>query len=251
MKRSNWIFIFVGMQGVLYSAFLALDITGTGISLSNRIKFGVVILCLCYTLLRRSEDAGKELFLLRSALFFTVISDFIILFMEDSLYFYGVLTFILVQQLYGMRLILKDQPSDSTAGRNKLIILTLFKIGIQVAVSALVYLVLNYLGISLDRLIVVTVFYFVSLVTNTIYSIRIAILLRGVRSNLLFALGMIMFLLCDINVGLFNLSDFVSLPEHISGVIYTISSILMWTFYAPSQVLIALSADNFRQYRQK
>ena len=251
MKRNNWILIFVGMQVVLYFAFLALDITGIGISLSNRIKFSVVVLCLCYVLLRRSKDAGKELLLLRLALFFTVVSDLIILFMEYSYYFYGMIAFVLVQQLYGVRLSLKLHLGDRAAGSNKLIILTLLRIGIQVAVSVLIYIMLYYLGISLDRLIIVTVFYFVSLVTNTVYSIRITILQRGVRSNLIFALGMIMFLLCDINVGLFNLTDFVTLPEHISEVIYSISSILMWTFYAPSQVLIALSADHFRQYRQK
>jgi hypothetical protein len=55
---------------------------------------------------------------------------------------------------------------------------------------------------------------------------------------------MVLFLLCDINVGIFNLSGFIALPERIYQMMYSVSSILMWTFYAPSQVLIALSTKN-------
>jgi hypothetical protein len=60
---------------------------------------------------------------------------------------------------------------------------------------------------------------------------------------------MVLFLLCDINVGLFNLSDFIT-PSPAYNIIYSISSILMWTFYAPSQVLIALSVENEKKVQK-
>jgi hypothetical protein len=67
------------------------------------------------------------------------------------------------------------------------------------------------------------------------------------KSDSIFAAGLVLFLLCDINVGLFNLSGFVSVTGRVVEILYSLSSILMWTFYAPSQVLIAISSDNFRQ----
>jgi hypothetical protein len=57
-----------------------------------------------------------------------------------------------------------------------------------------------------------------------------------------FTAGMVLFLLCDINVGLFNLSDFLTVTSTYE-IIYELSAVLMWTFYAPSQVLLALSGD--------
>jgi len=63
------------------------------------------------------------------------------------------------------------------------------------------------------------------------------------RDIRLFAWGMVLFLLCDINVGIFNLSGFINVGP-VYEVLYGISSISMWLFYAPSQVLIVLSGDS-------
>ena len=113
---------------------------------------------------------------------------------------------------------------------------------IQLAIAALICFVLFKSGIRLEELLLATVFYFTSLVLNVVSSIKIALKDLKSKGNLLFAIGMLLFLFCDINVGLFNLSGFVTLPKELYELIYFFSSILMWTFYAPSQVLIALSA---------
>ena len=52
--------------------------------------------------------------------------------------------------------------------------------------------------------------------------------------------GLILFLLCDINVGLFNLGYYFNLSYEITSFLENISTNLMWFFYLPSQVLITL-----------
>ena len=73
--------------------------------------------------------------------------------------------------------------------------------------------------------------YFSQLLSNTI----LAWTLRGQAARL-FALGLTLFVGCDLCVGCFNLQLSNSLLLHL--LVY----LGMWAFYLPSQVLIALSA---------
>jgi hypothetical protein len=178
-------------------------------------------------------------------LFFTLISDLFILILDY--YLYGVFVFILVQQLYSFRLIfLRYEKRD----QSERILLYIKRIMIQVGLAAMTYLVLFFAGVNLDSLLITSVFYFISILFNTIAAVQLAIRDHRMKSNLLYAAGMLLFLLCDINVGLFNLSGFIKLPEEIYSVIYSYSSILMWTFYAPSQVLIALSVSYIVKHKE-
>jgi uncharacterized membrane protein YhhN len=186
-----------------------------------------------------------ETLILQAGLFFTLISDLFILILDY--YFYGVLVFILVQQLYSLRLILLQyEGRDST----KKILSYGKRITIQAGLAAIVCLILLLSGVSLDSLLIASVFYFISIVFNTIAAVCLAIKECKKRSTLLYAVGMLLFLLCDINVGLFNLSSFIKMPNEIYSVIYSYSSILMWTFYAPSQVLIAMSVSYIRKHKE-
>ncbi|MDR1000783.1 MAG: lysoplasmalogenase family protein [Clostridiales bacterium] len=58
-------------------------------------------------------------------------------------------------------------------------------------------------------------------------------------NRIMIPLGMTLFLLCDINVGLYNLS---------SG--NNIFRIMIWVFYLPSQALLALSAKDYHFSRE-
>ena len=60
--------------------------------------------------------------------------------------------------------------------------------------------------------------------------------LRLWEAAALFALGLTLFVGCDVCVGIFNL------PGLLPDALYQFSRIGMWLFYLPSQVLIALSA---------
>lgn len=270
-KKNCFELLFLLLQATLYATFLTLDLTGGRVGLSILIKYTIIILCFCYALLaggvyrsiffcesnnlqtaagqsllsKHRKDQCIEALILQAGLFFTLISDLFILILDY--YFYGVLVFTLVQQLYSMRLILlKYEKRDST----KKILLYGRRVTIQVVLAAIVCLFLLLVGVSLDRLLVASVFYFISILFNTIAAFSLAINDCKKRSNLLYAVGMLLFLLCDINVGLFNLTGFIEMPKEIYSVIYSYSSILMWTFYAPSQVLIALSISYIRNRKE-
>ncbi len=239
-KKKSFELIFLLLQAILYVAFLTLDITGGSIRLSVGIKYSIIILCFCYALLIGSACKSIVFYtsLLQAGLFFTLISDLFILILDY--YFYGVLVFILVQQLYSIRLIiLRCQMTDKTEWG----IAYAKRVVVQVGIAAVVCLVLGLTGITLEGLLIASVLYFISILFNTIMAIRLVHSNRKNRGFLLYAVGMALFLLCDINVGLFNLTGFIAMPEKIYSVIYSFSSILMWTFYAPSQLLIALSCS--------
>jgi len=245
-------FSFIIIQTILYGWFLVLDFSDTNRNLSNSIKFVVIVLCFCYVLFyNRNNNKSSfyykptaisgNLICLRVALFFTIISDLFILLLDY--YLYGVLTFIIVQQLYGIKIDIEEEPKDLRVNKEFLQVL-LPRIGIQIFVTAIICILLNGKGFILEKLLIITVFYFISLVTNVFRAVKLAFYGKKECSNWLFAIGMILFLLCDISVGLFNLSEYVTLYDEMNVILYSISSILMWTFYAPSQVLIALSAKS-------
>ena len=237
MKTQVSKYLFLIVQLILYVLFLVLDIFGNNITLSSRIKFFVIVLCFIYVFFGKKEY-GKQQKFLCYAMAFTVISD-IFLLLTDY-YLYGLVTFIIAQQLYGLRITkLYDRES---ANHHKFTQASILRVASQLIVSFILCLLLWRIGIILNGLLVASVFYSINIVTNVIRSISLSISFPGSKDIKLFTIGMILFLLCDINVALFNMSSFISVGP-VYKYIYIISSILMWTFYAPSQVLIALSKD--------
>jgi hypothetical protein len=63
-------------------------------------------------------------------------------------------------------------------------------------------------------------------------------------SKYMIAFGMILFLLCDICVALSNLSELLPLTGYYFRKVQHISSMLIWFFYLPSQLLLALSGND-------
>lgn len=231
--------LFVFVQILLFGYFLTLDFTNSNIDLSNKIKFCIIILCFCYAAFF-IRGAGRSIILcLQAGLFFTVISDLFILMMNS--YYYGVLTFILVQQLYGIRLLLAQRSDTKEKIDSALFRSWGIRIILQASIACVGCIILYRLGVVLESLLLATIFYFVCILTNVITSVKLAFHKPQRKGNIIFAIGMFLFLLCDINVGLFNLSGYITMPENLYHTIYSFSSILMWTFYAPAQVLIALS----------
>ncbi len=236
VKGQNEVFLrnkgFILFQILLYAVFLTLDITGLHNTLSIYVKYIVVILCFCYALFQRRSDNKGIVFSYKAALLFTVISDFFILITDH--YYYGVLTFIVVQIFYTVALL---QFHTKGGILIKKMSISLIK---RLLAVIIVIILLDNFDVTLDRLLIVSVIYFVFILSNTITAVKMAFGSPNNKSLLLFAIGMVLFVLCDINVGLFNMSAFIPLPANLARIIYEFSSILMWTFYAPSQVLITL-----------
>lgn len=228
-------YLFVFLQIILYMVFLTLDFIGNYNALSAYIKFSTIILCFCYVFFFGENSDRGTIFCMRAAMFFTLVSDLFLLMLDY--YIYGLITFIIVQQLYGIRLILADHRTM------KKLILRIF---MQIAAALAVCLILYLAGVMIETLLLISIFYFICIISNTVSAVLSAVCNPRNRSNVLFAAGMVLFLLCDINVGIFNMSGFITLPEKLSQMLYSISSILMWTFYTPAQVIIALSTSRKR-----
>ncbi len=236
---------FLTIQGGCYAAFLFLDLRGDGISLSTGIKFSIILFCFLYALFGREGNGARDLLLVRSALFFTLVSDFIILFLPTEAYIFGVGSFLIVQQLYGIRLKASDNLRRGLPEKTGFLASFFHRLTTELVFALIILLGLFFTEVRPDNLLIASVFYFVCLVHNVLTAVRLAALKPRVVSNTIFAAGLVLFLLCDINVGLFNLSGFIPFTGKTAELIYRMATILMWTFYAPSQVLIALSADRY------
>ncbi|NLL73277.1 MAG: hypothetical protein GX237_07095 [Clostridiales bacterium] len=244
MKRQIRKNLFLLVQNILYMAFLTLDILEANIALSNYIKFTVVVLCFLYVLFAKGSSRQQKL--LSYAMVFTVVSDVFLLL--TNYYLYGLVTFILVQQLYGIRiteLIGRRASGGGTFnGKKKPLDKFLVRIVVCVVITITLIIILWKFGVPVDGLLLASVFYFISIIINVARCIKLSIDFSAEKDIRYFSIGMLLFLLCDINVGLFNLSSFISMGSIYKNV-YNISSVLMWAFYAPSQVMIALSGDEY------
>ncbi len=240
LRSSTGRILFVILQLMMYVAFLYLDLTDGSSAISSYIKFMVIIVCFCYALFARKSADKSILFLMKAALFFTLISDLLILILD--VYFYGVLTFIIVQQIYGVRISLEKSYIQHKYNSKRVWVNLIQRILLQLAISSTVLAILAFCNMELEPLLIASVFYFTSIVMNTFMAVKTSLDYPGYKRMRTFALGMLLFLLCDINVGLFNISGFINIPADTYSFIKGFSSILMWTFYAPSQVILSLSA---------
>lgn len=219
-RKPTLIFIFV--SAFLYAAFLAIDsFVPQWYGLSNALKFISIAACLTYTLFF-SQDA-----LLRIALSFTLIADACLLLL--NLPTPGVMIFCAAQFCHALRF---------TGGKKRGLLLSTL---ICTALLATLYVALRFRGFDLPVLIPAALLYAFLLLSavfhafHTWYTVRLEHSIR--LDSLLGLLGMLLFLLCDINVVLHNASSIAALPAWLAHS----SSWFMWFFYLPSQCLLALS----------
>ena len=202
--------LFLVLEGAVYAAFLALDLAGLG-GLSIWPKYAGILLCLAFACLAAVRGGDR---LIPFALACTALADLFLLVL-NRYYPLGVAIFLVVQTLYLLRL--RRDGADSApwlrAGLALILALAVYGLGLLSPLNLLVCL------------------YFSQLLSNTC----LAWTVKG-RSQRLFALGLTLFVGCDVCVGLFNLSGLV--PD----ALYHFARVGMWLFYLPSQVLIALSA---------
>ena len=235
MKRiDRTLFIaFITIETALYLGFLWMDVVGRFTNQSTILKFLGIVLCFLYALLR-VEKKNQDTILMTFALFFTVCAD-VCLLLTDY-YNMGLLFFCMVQVIYFIRIRRYDQRKISSA------------LGLRGAFFGLVLILIFFLEIPVDVLLILTMFYFINICSNTIASLRanrIDERSKGEHSKhqwKLYTVGMVLFLLCDINVGIYNISSYLPLENSFYQRIYSIAMIAMWFFYLPAQVLIAKSS---------
>lgn len=200
---------FLGLEGVIYAAFLTLDLTGRG-GQTIAVKYTGILLCLAFSLLCAARGGDR---LVPIALALTAGADWFLLVRNDH-YAIGILLFLCVQTAYFIRLRLAGADSAY-----------FLRSGLALGAGLAVYAAGMAAPVNL-----LAALYFSQLLSNT----ALAWALRGKRQRR-FALGLTLFVGCDVCVGLFN-----ALPAASS--LFPAVSVGMWLFYLPSQVLIALSA---------
>ena len=196
---------FLSAEGVIYALFLALDLTGRG-GQSVPLKYAGILLCLAFSLLGADR-------LVPLALALTAGADWFLLVRNDR-YLLGIALFLAVQTVYLLRL--RRAGADSAWP---------LRSALALALGAGVYALHMASAVNLAAAL-----YFSQLMSNTL----LAWTLKGAPRRA-FALGLTLFVGCDVCVGLFNVLPPGSPP-------YLAASVGMWLFYLPSQVLIALSA---------
>lgn len=198
-------------------------------------SYSAIILAAVFALISMKGERGGHL--IRLGIAFTLVADCFLVLLDDS-ELQGVIAFIAVQICYFVYLVLREgRMSVKLANLSSRVLLS----------AVLVVLAFIVLGKDTDALSIVSVIYYGNLVTNVIFAFLLG------REERLFAIGLLLFSMCDLCIGLETL--FTSyLDSDALDFFYGKYLNLPWVFYQPSQMLIALHLGEKiqeRNYTQK
>lgn len=226
---AGWLVI----EGILYGAFLFLDLTGR-YRVSSYLKFISIVFCFGGTLYFQKEKKGD--IYIPAALGLSVFSDIFLLF--TTLYLPGLLSFFAVQVLFLLKL-------------EKWYHFSLLK---QLLCRFLTF-VLLFLGMAVarvktDAVLLLSCLYFVFFAFNTVLSITGFLKTSRMNGKVpfyavekgIFMTGLILFFLCDINVAIFNMSSYIQIEGSLFSSLFESSRAAMWGCYLPGQMLIGISS---------
>lgn len=215
--------VFIAVEIVIYITFNILSATLPDDPIY--LKYSGVLLCLAFAVLSIFFIKDKDAVILTVALVFTAISDLFILVL-DKYYQIGLVTFIATQSVYLYRMY-KDRIQKIK-----------YTLVIRALAAALLLAVMDVMmKDGLNFMIAEVCVYIVMLVGNVVDAF---LLVKNGVKNIIFAVGLLLFLGCDICVGLDNAALVV--PSLNLGNAADAVQFLIWVFYLPSQVLIACTA---------
>ena len=181
----------------------------------------IVLVALFALLVPRCK--GSENFV-RLGLLFTLVADYFLVICDDA-QLQGVLAFIIVQAAYFLYLLVREERGAVRSANA----ITRVVLSILLVIAAFALL-----GEDTDALAIASVIYYANLVVNIVFAF-----MRG-REERIFAIGLLLFAMCDLCIGLEVLSSSY-LGSDVFDFVYGDYLNLPWVFYQPSQVLIALS----------
>lgn len=205
-KTKKAVGLFIALELVMYISYLTADF-GFFDADSSKLKYLSIFLCLVFSAVFTAQGGER---LITSAMVFTLAADYLLL-VRNSDYALGLALFCAVQVIY-FYVIYRENGKAFVP----------LRIGLFAAAFVLLWLfdIQSWFN-------ALAAFYFTSFVCNVIQSI-------GFKSKL-FSMGLLLFLCCDICVGIFNL------PRLAGTGLYSFATVGMWLFYLPGQVMIALS----------
>ena len=230
MSKNSIIRALILLNIILYLSFLIIDITkkDTGNIHSEILKYSTIILCFIISLLiDKNGFSRKDTIFLHLALFFTALADlFLVILNILSL---GLIFFILVQLTYIKRHLNRCKLSKKIAyfifGIYLLLLISLHSFK-----PSYIDWNLYFLGITYGVLLITSLLIALSTIKKKTYP---------KENSVIIALGMFLFFMCDLNVGLMNI---------LSSYNFYIA-FLIWLFYFPSQLLLSLSGYSFKYLR--
>lgn len=210
--------VFIGFQIIL---FPLIQLTPADVSAIS--SYVSIILVFVFSFASGYEK--KETYLIRAGLFFTLLADYCLVVDGDKLLL-GVIFFILTQTFYCAYLVIREENEHiRRANVISRIILS----------SVLIVATFVVLKGSADALAIASVLYYGNLVVNIVFAFL------QYRRDRLFPVGLLLFSLCDLCIGLDVLFSAYLELETLEMLFYSAYHNLPWVFYQPSQVLIALS----------
>lgn len=195
----------------------------------NVVRYFVIICAFLFSVLFISKD--KNSYLTAGALAFTLIADLFLVLSDPTRQLAGMIFFCGAQAFHAARV---HFFFETKRAKN----ITLILRAASVAVIQIVTFAV--LGDGYDALAAVSMLYFTNIILNTTFAFV------NFKKQPVYAIGMLLFVFCDIFVGLSSALGRY-LPVSQSSIIYKIAHPpfdAVWAFYAPSQTLIAISSHN-------
>jgi hypothetical protein len=226
-SKNNIVKALLGLIIVIYIIFLYLDILTRDLSntFSIVLKYSIIILCCIITLFIGRDYVTKgDKYLVQIARGLTLAADYYLLIESD--FKTGILFFCFVQATYIIR-----HTINSKSVHKNILALALMLLAANILV---VTFDISYLEEGLVKLALIYASLLVTSLFCALQTIGSSFYKKG--ESYLIALGMLLFFLCDVNVGLLNFISDVS-REFLTGY-------LIWLFYTPSQLLLSLSGFN-------
>ncbi len=192
-----------------------------GGDLCRLIQYALVVLCFAFACGHRSESPEGILSLL--ALLCTAGADFFLVALKEEQWIPGMAVFCCAQLFWALRLLVLEDRRLAHGVTWALTCATLLVVAIILGQGAYTLLLLAAVYASL-------------LLTTVLFSWLSP-------RNLLFTLGMTLFLGCDLFVAVNNAARYLDLNAYPAlKALYDIPFNMMWAFYGPSQILLALSS---------
>ncbi|NMA94916.1 MAG: hypothetical protein GX974_02630 [Clostridiales bacterium] len=217
------------MLAVLYILFTYIEIFDTKIHFTlDTAKYISIVLCLLISLFIGEDHITKKgRCSLQFALFFTTVADFFLLIYPKHVLGIGI--FCIAHIFHAIRF--EGRKAHVIIGRHTMSLFILI----------VMHFIVGLYIIDIEFIYIISLFYAMLLISNVkravgIYKTKVLPL----ANSYMVAIGMVLFLLCDINVALYNTIGSNRIPF-----------LLIWFFYLPSQVVLALSGWDYNKLLAK
>lgn len=220
---------------LLFIIFLSIEVYEIEFFISASIlKFSSVFICLTIAILSSPlSNQSKDTFLLQMGLVFTLMADYIFLIHDDD-YSIAIALFSIVQIIYSLRYRYGNE-------RERLI-----KFIVLFIIIVFLYNFLNNFSIEFDIIFAMGFYYAFCLIISLKEACGLYKSNPYKNSNKMILFAMLLFFLCDFSLGLNYILDQVQTSSYVLKWIEVLSSITIWIFYLPSQLLLALSGNDLQ-----